>query len=165
MCSIRGIPEIQKPKTQKSKRQAYTNMQVADGKCADQGGSDRRWWAPTVLYVSCSCQELIELPGRAMGVLQRSGSTLGTVGACVESKRLYGLLDFIIFCKNRSSFLSFKTPGGRFDLFQMSSAARGASDVIDVMRGDSGAGHRRPQRKRVKTTRAIESMQQDDDMD
>ncbi|KAL2194675.1 hypothetical protein P885DRAFT_79987, partial [Corynascus similis CBS 632.67] len=41
----------------------------------------------------------------------------------------------------------------------MSGAARGASDVIDVMRGDSGSpgvGSRLPQRKRVKTTRAAE---------
>ena len=58
-------------------------------------------------------------------------------------------------------------PGGRFDLFQMSGAARGASDVIDVMRGDSGSpgvGSRLPQRKRVKTKRAMESMQQENDM-
>ena len=50
----------------------------------------------------------------------------------------------------------------------MSGAARGALDVIDVMGGDSGtpgAGNRRPQRKRVKTTRAMESMQQENDMD
>ncbi len=46
--------------------------------------------------------------------------------------------------------------------------ARGASDVIDVMGGDSGSpgvGSRRPQRKRMKTTRAIESMLQENDMD
>ena len=50
----------------------------------------------------------------------------------------------------------------------MSDTARGALDVIDVMGGDSGSpgvGCRRPQRKRVKTTRAIESMQQENDMD
>ncbi|KAK4118601.1 hypothetical protein N657DRAFT_694293 [Parathielavia appendiculata] len=50
----------------------------------------------------------------------------------------------------------------------MSGAARGASDVIDVMRGDSestGVGCRRPQRKRVKTKRAMESVQQENDMD
>ena len=50
----------------------------------------------------------------------------------------------------------------------MSGAARGASDVIDVMRGDSGtpgAGRRRPQRKRMKTTRAMESILQEKDMD
>ncbi len=51
---------------------------------------------------------------------------------------------------------------------KMSGAARGGSDVIDVMRGDSrssGLGNRRPPRKRVKTTRAMESMQQENDMD
>ena len=50
----------------------------------------------------------------------------------------------------------------------MSGAARGASDVIDVMGDDSetpGAGHRRPQRKRVKTAKAMEAMRQEDDMD
>ncbi|EAQ90174.1 hypothetical protein CHGG_06793 [Chaetomium globosum CBS 148.51] len=50
----------------------------------------------------------------------------------------------------------------------MPGAARGASDVIDVMRGDSGSpgvGYRRPQRKRVKTTRAMEAMQQENNMD
>jgi paraquat-inducible protein B len=70
--------------------------------------------------------------------------------------------------QNQSSFLPFEAPGGRFCLFQMSGAARGASDVIDVMRGDSGSpgvGCRRPQRKRVKTKRAMESMQQENDMD
>ena len=63
---------------------------------------------------------------------------------------------------------SFETLGGRFGLFQMSGAARGASDVIGVMRGDSGSpgvGSRLPQRKRVKTRRAMESMQQENDMD
>jgi hypothetical protein len=65
-------------------------------------------------------------------------------------------------------FFTFEAPGGRFDPFRMSGAARGASDVIGVIRGDSGtpgAGHRRSQRKRVKTTRAMESMQQENDMD
>ncbi|KAH6847199.1 hypothetical protein B0I37DRAFT_374473 [Chaetomium sp. MPI-CAGE-AT-0009] len=49
----------------------------------------------------------------------------------------------------------------------MSGAPHRASDVIDVMRGDSGTpgAGRRPQRKRVKTRRAMESMQQEDDMD
>ena len=50
----------------------------------------------------------------------------------------------------------------------MPGAARGASDVIDVMRGDAGtpgAGRRRPQRKRMKTTRAMESILQKEDMD
>jgi hypothetical protein len=50
----------------------------------------------------------------------------------------------------------------------MSGAARGASDVIDVMGSDSGtagAGRRRSQRKRVKTTRAMELMRQEDDME
>jgi len=50
----------------------------------------------------------------------------------------------------------------------MSGAARSASDVIDVMRGDSGSpgmGNRRSQRKRMKTTRAMESIQQENDMD
>jgi hypothetical protein len=50
----------------------------------------------------------------------------------------------------------------------MSGAARSASDVIDVMRDDSGSpglGCRRPQRKRVKTKRAMESMQEENDMD
>ncbi len=49
----------------------------------------------------------------------------------------------------------------------MSAAARDASDVIDVMRGDSGSpgvGSRLLQRKRVKTRRAMESMQQENDM-
>ncbi|EAQ90175.1 hypothetical protein CHGG_06794 [Chaetomium globosum CBS 148.51] len=47
----------------------------------------------------------------------------------------------------------------------MPGAARGGSNVIDVMRGDSGtpgAGQRRPQRKKVKTRRAIESKLQED---
>ncbi|KAK4118032.1 hypothetical protein N657DRAFT_675812 [Parathielavia appendiculata] len=50
----------------------------------------------------------------------------------------------------------------------MAGAARRAPDLIDMMGGDSevpGAGHRRPQRKRVRTTRALESMRQRDDMD
>ncbi|KAK4119712.1 hypothetical protein N657DRAFT_247795 [Parathielavia appendiculata] len=50
----------------------------------------------------------------------------------------------------------------------MAGAARRTPDVIDTMGGDlevPGAGHRRPQRKRVKTTRALESMRQQDDMD
>lgn len=47
----------------------------------------------------------------------------------------------------------------------MPGAARGGSNVIDVMRGDSGTpggGQRRPQRKKVKTRRAIESKLQED---
>lgn len=53
-------------------------------------------------------------------------------------------------------------------MWQISAAARGASDVIDVIGGDSetpGAGHRRTQRKRVKRAKAMESMRQEDDMD
>jgi hypothetical protein len=49
----------------------------------------------------------------------------------------------------------------------MSGAARGASGVINVIRGDSGSpgvGSRLPQRKRVKTRRAMESMQQENEM-
>jgi hypothetical protein len=52
-------------------------------------------------------------------------------------------------------------------LWQMSGAARGASDVIDVIGSDSetpGAGHRRPC-ARVKTAKAMEAMQQEDDID
>jgi hypothetical protein len=63
---------------------------------------------------------------------------------------------------------SFEAPGGRFCLFLMPDAARGASDVINVMRGDSGtrgAGRRRPLRKRMKTTRAMESILQEKDTD
>jgi hypothetical protein len=48
----------------------------------------------------------------------------------------------------------------------MSGAARGASDITDVVRGDSetpGAGHCRPQRKR--TAKAMKLMRQEDDVD
>jgi hypothetical protein len=61
--------------------------------------------------------------------------------------------------------LIFGAPGGRLSLVQMSGAARGASDVIDSHarrfgNSRSGTGHRRSQRKRIKTTKTMESMRQ-----
>jgi hypothetical protein len=72
---------------------------------------------------------------------------------------------------NHSESIFFSSSGHlaeNLGLWQMSGAARVASDVIDVMGGDSetpGAGHCRPRRKRVKTAKAMEAMRQEDDID